>query len=64
MNKEILELIEKAFEDGFMAGRAHENGGLMMRTAWIFWRTLYLDELIACTKAAERTPDPASIGDE
>lgn len=45
MNEETIRLLEKAFEDGFTAGKAWGAGsGLMMRTAWIFWRELYLTD--------------------
>lgn len=44
MNEEMIRLLERAFEAGFDAGKAYQAGsGLMMRTAWIFWRQqLYL----------------------
>lgn len=60
MNEETIRLLEKCFEDGFTAGKAYEAGsGLMMRTAWLFWRELYLNHRVARTmeEALQDQPD-------
>ena len=60
MDKEIYLLIEKAFEDGFGAGRAHEIGrGLGWQACWLFWRELYLEPVKLADSRSQELARPA-----